>query len=94
MMENEILKKELHTYTTNASNLFGKFRVIFYTSVIKNTINEISKKSKPSYFSFKLNADNVLYVCSGDDKVTLIYGIHFSSKTDMSLAKSFYKNRR
>lgn len=89
MMENEILKKELEVYATSVSNLFAKFRVNFYLSVLKKMAVEIDKKITPPTISFKLNNDNYLYVIPQSDKIMLIYGINFSQRTDSSLAKVF-----
>lgn len=89
MMDNEILKKELEQYATSTATLFSRFRIIFCSSVIKQMNMDLLEKKTPAHFIMKLNHDNILYVIPSSDKVTLVYGINFSQKTDISLARVF-----
>jgi len=89
MMENEVLKKELEEYATATSILFSKFRVLYYSSVIKKIVAELTQKKSPPVFTMKLNANNILYLLPMQEKIMLIYGINFSQKTDISLARVF-----
>src|SRR5689334_12141882 len=89
MMENELLKKELEQYATATSILFSKFRIIFCSSVIKQMNLDLIEKRNPSHIILKLNHDNILYIIPAVDKVILVYGINFSQKTDIALARVF-----
>jgi actin related protein 2/3 complex subunit 2 len=87
--ENENLKKELDNFAAITSNLFSKFRVIFYSSPIKRMFVQLADKSNSEPFSFQVNNDNIIYLIPQADKIALVCGIHFNNKTDVSLAKVF-----
>jgi hypothetical protein len=89
MMENEKLKKDLEQVATATSVLFGKFRIIYYSSVIKKMVSELLEKKTPEIFTLKLNSNNILYLLPLQEKIMLLYGINFSQKTDISLARVF-----
>jgi len=50
---------------------------------------DLTEKKTLSPLVVKLNIDNLLYVIPSKDKISLFYGINFSQKTDVSLAKVF-----
>ena len=89
MLENEKLRKELDVYANATSNLFARFRVIYYTSVIKKMFSELKEKKVPSSMVLNLNSTNLMYVVPSGDKVVLYFGIDFNQKTDISLARVF-----
>lgn len=89
MLDNEILKKDLEQYAVTTSNLFSRFRVIYYSSVIKKILSDLIEKKTPSNFILKLNNDNLMYILPMGEKVMVLFGINFSQKTDVSLARVF-----
>jgi hypothetical protein len=89
MLEVEILKKDLEKFASATSLLFSKFRVLFYSSVINQMVEDIIDKKNPSNFKIKLNENNVLHILPMQEKIMLIFGINFNQKTDISLARVF-----
>ena len=88
--ENELLKKELITYSQETSKLFAKFRVNLYRSVIEKLLKEIKDKKKPEPIVLKLNnGDNNLFLVPFPDQLILCYGLSFPDKTEEALAKVF-----
>ncbi len=85
--ELESLKKICEEFATFTSNLFARFRVIFYSSVIKKMLVDLTEKRTPPTLILRLNKDNNLYIVPAVDRIILIYGINFSQTTDNSLAR-------
>jgi hypothetical protein len=83
------LKQELNDFALDISDRLAKFRVNLFGSVIRKMLNELSEKRIPSSITVKLNSDNILHLIPSVDKVTLVYGINFTHKTDKSLARVF-----
>jgi hypothetical protein len=84
-----MLKGECEEFAQATATLFSKFRVLYYSSVIKRMFADLNDKQNPSSFVMKLNKDNNLYVVPAVDKIILAYGVNFQQKTDMSLARVF-----
>ena len=89
MLENEKLRKELDVYANATANLFARFRVIYYSSVIKKMFAELKEKKSPSPMVLILNPTNSMYIVPSGDKVVLYFGVEFNQKTDISLARVF-----
>jgi hypothetical protein len=87
LLQNEILKSECEEFAVATATLFSRFRVIFYSSVIKKMMNDLLEKKTPPSIVIKMNKDNNLYVVPMVDKVILVFGINFQQRTDMSLAR-------
>ncbi len=83
------MRKELNECADSTSTLFSKFRVLLYSSIMKQMAKEIAAGKMPAPMIAKLNKDNNIYVVPGKDRITLLYGLNFSQKTDVSLAKVF-----
>jgi hypothetical protein len=85
----DALKQELNSFAIDIAERLSKFRVNLFGSVIKKMLSEIADKRIPNPITVKLNSDNVIHLIPSSDKVTLIYGINFTHKTDKSLARVF-----
>ncbi len=88
--ENELLRKEIASYSTETAKLFSRFRIHLYKSVIEKLFKEIKAKSKPKPVSLKLNKENnVLFLVPIEDQLILVYGLRFPDKTEEALARNF-----
>lgn len=88
--ENELLRKELATYSTETSKLFSRFRINLYKSVIEKMLKDIKAKAKPKPVSLKLNKENnVMFLVPIEEQLILIYGFYFPDKTEEALARNF-----
>lgn len=88
--ENEILKKELSTFSQETAKLFSQFRVGLYKSVVEKLLKEIKDKKKPQPIILKLNSgNNNLFLVPFPEQLILTYGLSFPDKTEEALAKVF-----
>lgn len=78
-------------FAEKISNKFANFRCDMYAQVIKTYIKEIEKKSSLSPMCVQINRGNNLYFIPDKEKLSVIYGINFEDKTDINLAKLFFR---
>lgn len=84
------MKKELAEFSGLTANLFARFRVNLYKSVIEKTLLDIKSKNNPKVISLKLNRENnVLFLVPAKESLVLVYGLSFPDKTEEALARVF-----
>ena len=86
VMENELLKQELQVYAEKTSDLFAKFRMILFSSVLDKAMKSSTELEA---IVIMLNRDNKMYVIIQKEKVIVLFGVNFTQKTDYSLARVF-----
>lgn len=84
----EEAKKKLAEFAKATALKFGKFRALFYSSIIEKMMSDLTEKKKPEPMVININAKNKLTMFPDNNKITLIYGIDFEQKTDISLIKN------
>lgn len=80
-------KKKLAAFAKKTAEKFGKFRSMFYSSVMEKMLFEVKSGKKPTKMTINLNEKNKVHIVPQKDRVLLIYGINFEQKTDVALVK-------
>lgn len=87
MKEIEELKGENENFALKTSTLFAKFRVNFYSSIIKKHLVDLTNKKKNEPTIVQLNSTNVMYVIS---KGIYLYNIYLRWCSYCKLWIEFY----
>ena len=91
MLAIESLKQEHEEFAEKVSEKLSSFRCDCYNEVIRKYIINIKEKKDSNNLKIKINATNALYFTADSEKVSVIYGMHFEDKTDINLAKLFFR---
>jgi len=89
--EDKKLRSELEEYAEVISNKFSSFRTDFYASAIRKYITEIKNKQISAPIVCGINSSNTMYLIPDNEKLLIVFGLNFESKTDSNLAKLFFR---
>lgn len=89
--EDKQLVSEMEEYAEMVSSKFASFSTDFYASAIRKYINEIKNKQVSNPIICKLNSTNTMYLIPDTEKLLVVYGLNYESKTDSNLAKLFFR---